>query len=563
MIRARTYIFIFLPIVTLVLSTPPLHAALYEQLVTSPLASSMGSAVTAYPPGALAIHYNPAGLANIPGTRFDNSIGFVSTYREVTLHQAIDPETGKPWAPFGGWFNNGVDPLDGSKDKQESGYMIIPYIDYAIPYLITPGMAVSYKPPEPKYSRWTFGIGQYAPFGAGLKNAGGSNDSMSYLGQKAFFIRMSFITPAIAYKLSDTISVGASVGIGPSLFYLESKLRTPNTMVALTGALGESTEGLEIPVISELTLPPPWFNGGMTSYATQGHLEVFVEDYFTTSYNLGILWEPYEWFALGACYQSESEANMEGDFKFTYGNEFRRTVDWLGRSPLTIITAAIFDLPFQSVANQKGTATFNLTWPQRLQLGVKLRPIKQVTLTCDANWTDWEVQSNWTFIYDQKIQLFRFARMLGYQYSPDSQVFVHNFKNTWHLSYGCEIKPIDKIALRFGFDKRPTSTRTSYFGPLPFPDLTIYSLGIGIDVDDKPKPRPKDFHELTQQINHANHIDITVSYIKLKDTTIKNNTSVNLNSTTFTDIVYNPYAGLDWHQEMHLWWFAVNQVFRW
>ena len=68
-----------------------LSAALFEQLVVSPLAASMGSAVTAYPPGALAIHYNPAGLADIPGTRFDNSIGMAFTYRELTLTQAIDP----------------------------------------------------------------------------------------------------------------------------------------------------------------------------------------------------------------------------------------------------------------------------------------------------------------------------------------------------------------------------------------------------------------------------------------------------------------------------------------
>ena len=126
-----------------------------------------------------------------------------------------------------------------------------------------------------------------------------------------------------------------------------------------------------------------------------------------------------------------------------------------------------------------------------------------------------------------------------------------------------EIKPIEKIALRLGYDARPTSTVPERFGPLPFPDLKIYSLGLSIVMDDKPKPRPKDFHELTQQINHANQIDINVSYIKLKDTTIKSNSSRNLNSTVFTDIVYNPYAGLDWHQEMHLWWFAVNQVFKW
>ncbi len=153
--------------------------------------------------------------------------------------------------------------------------------------------------------------------------------------------------------------------------------------------------------------------------------------------------------------------------------------------------------------------------------------------------------------------------MLGYQYSPDS-VFVHNFKNTWHLSYGLEIKPIEKFALRLGYDPRPTSTVTERFGPLPFPDLKIYSQqGISVVVDDKPQTRPKDFRRLTQQINHANEINLVVSYIKLKDTTIKSNTSKSLNSTQFTDIVYNPYAGLDWHQEMHLWWFAINQVFKW
>ncbi|HPJ08772.1 MAG TPA: outer membrane protein transport protein, partial [Deltaproteobacteria bacterium] len=328
------------------------RGALYEQLVTSPAAVSMGSAVTAFPElsGAMTIHYNPAGLAVLPGARFDNGIGFVSTYREVSYKQAIDPGTGKPWAPFGGWFNQGRDPLDGARDKQESEYMIIPYIDYDIPYLITPGMGISYKPPDPKFSRWTFGFGQFTPYGAGLKNnKDPNNHPISLLGEKAFFIRMSFVTPAVAYRVSDTLSVGAAVGIGPSLFYLSSSLRTPNDMSALTGALGEATEGLEIPVISELTLPPPWFNGGMTPYATQGHLELFVEDYFTTSYNLGVLWQPYDWFALGACYQSESEANMTGDFEFKYGNEFRRTVDWLGRSPLTIITAAIFDLPTRSV----------------------------------------------------------------------------------------------------------------------------------------------------------------------------------------------------------------------
>jgi long-subunit fatty acid transport protein len=553
---------IFLILMIVILGLPSLvSAALYEQLVTSPLAVSMGSAVAAYPPGALTIHYNPAGLSTIQGTRFDNAIGYVSGYRVVTYHQAIDPQTGKPWAPFGGWFNHGIDPLDGRRGKQSSGYTVFPYIDITFPYLVTPAMGISYKSPDPKFSRWTFGFGQFATFGAGLKNSKGS--PLSYLGQKAFFIRMSFITPAIAYQLTDTLSIGAAVGIGPSVFMLETNMRTPNDMSALTGALGEATKGLEIPVVSELTLPPPWFNGGMTPYATHGHLKLMVEDYITTSYNLGLLWQPYDWFAFGACYQSESEANMEGDFKFTYGNEFRRTVDWFGRSPMTIITASIFDLPTKSVPFQKGTATMDLVWPARAQLGVKLHPIKQLTMTCDANWTDWAAQSAWKFQFDQKIQLLRFARMLGYRYAPDTQVIVHDFRNTWHLTYGLEIKPVDKFYLRLGYDSRPTSVQDHLFGALPMPDLKIYSGGIGIVVDDKPKPSPKNMHELQNQINHPNEVNIVVAYIKFADKTVKSNTSTNLNSTVFTNIVYNPYAGLDVHQEYHLWWVAINQIFKW
>ena len=553
---------IFLIFMTSIIFFPVLlSAALFEQLAVSPLAASMGSAATANPPGALTIHYNPAGLATIPGTRFDNSLGYISTYRRLALNQAIDPQTGQLWAPFGGWFNKGKDPLDGSVSKQSSSYMVIPYIDLAIPYLFTPSMAISYKPPDPKYSRWTFGYGQFAPFGVGLKNTKGN--PMSILGQKAWLVRMSFITPAIAYKLTDTVSVGASVGIGPSMFVMELQMRAPNDMAALTGALGEATKGLEIPVVSELTLPPPWFNGGMKPYDIQGHLKVFMEDYITTSYNLGLLWQPYEWFSFGACYQSESEALMEGEFKLDYGYQFRRTVDWFGRSPVTIITSAIFDLPNKSVPYQKGPATIALTWPSRLQLGMMLRPIKQVKLTCDANWTDWAVQKNWVIQMDQKLQFMRFTRMLGYRYSTDSLVIVHNFKDTWHLSYGCEIKPTEKAALRFGYDPRPTSVRDNLFGPLPLPDIKIYSAGIGIVVDDKPKPVPKNMHELTQQINNPNAIDINVSFIKLEDKTVRSNTSRNLNSTSFTDVVYNPYAGLDWHQKMHIWWFSINQVFKW
>ncbi|MBN2299429.1 MAG: outer membrane protein transport protein [Deltaproteobacteria bacterium] len=557
------FILLFICIISPVLpiSNPVVYAGLIEQLATGAGPLSLGNAVTAYPggSGAMAVHYNPAGLSRL-GTRFDNGLAFAVTERTVRFTQAIDPETGELWAPFGGWFNEGIDPIAGVEGKQQSGYMVIPIIDYEIPYLAGAAMGISYQPPG-QDSNWTFGFGQYAPFAVGLKNHSG--DPLSYLGRKAFFLRMILAAPAVSYKLSDTMSVGASVGLGVTLFSFGTNMRTPNTMVALTGALGEATEGLEIPILSELTLPPPWFNGGMTPYEKAGSLEVLVEDYFTTSYNLGFLWEPTPWFAFGVCYQSESETTMEGDYKFTYGNEFQRTVAWLGRSPLTVITAGMFDLPYEAVPFQKGTATVSMTWPARFQLGIKLRPIKKVTFTCDAHWTDWEAWPELKIDFDQKIQLFRFARLMGYQGGPKAMVVPWGFENTWHLSYGLEIRPIDKIALRFGYEPRPTSVPHEQFGAMSLNDLEIYSVGINIVVEDHPKPKPHGMHGLMKQIQHPTEIDISATYIINTDKHVGFNESTNLNSTDFTKIVYNPYAGLEVDQEMSIWMFQLNQVFRW
>ena len=45
--------------------------------------------------------------------------------------------------------------------------------------------------------------------------------------------------------------------------------------------------------------------------------------------------------------------------------------------------------------------------------------------------------------------------------------------------------------------------------------------------------------------------------------TVEFNESTNLNSIDFTDIVYNPYAGLIVEQEYSVWLISLNQVFRW
>src|ERR1700710_1581270 len=60
----------------LAFGAPAAYAALTDNLAVSPVAMSMGNAVTADPPGLDSIHFNPAGLAKIKAnTRSDTIFG--------------------------------------------------------------------------------------------------------------------------------------------------------------------------------------------------------------------------------------------------------------------------------------------------------------------------------------------------------------------------------------------------------------------------------------------------------------------------------------------------------
>ena len=536
------------------------YCGLFEQLAISTKAMSLGNAVTAYPPGVMAIHYNPAGLTHLEGTHFVNGVTYIPILAKTGRFETGHFPDGKPFEPFGGWFSvdpDNPDPIAGTEGTSTNGTMILPIIG-DLPVLIAPHMGVSYRPSG---SRWTFAVGQYVPAGVGMEH-GDEGDPNRFLGRNVGIQRMIVAAPSVGYKVSDTLSVGVSVGYGIAAMKFDSVMRTPNDMVALTGALGEVTEGLEIPIVSELTLPPPWFNGGLKPYDAAGSLEFLTEDFLTTSYNVGLLWEPKDWFSFGAVYQSGSEADMSGEYEMKYDKQFQNFVNYFGRSPMTLIIAAMFDLPYQSVAEQKGTLTVNIPFPARAQFGVKLKPIKRLTLLCDANWTQWSKWETTEIVFDQKIQLLRFAKLMGYTGGDNKLVMQNNLKNTWHLSYGLEFQLLDNLALRLGYEPRPTSVRDEYFGPVPMPDMKIYSVGLGLTLDDTRKKKPKDAMEFQHQTSKPCSIDLAFAYMT-SEYKIPMDGSTNLNSTNFTNVVYNPYAGLDYEIEIESYIISLAMNFKW
>jgi long-subunit fatty acid transport protein len=508
-------------------------ATVHEQLAVSTKAMSLGNAVTAYPPGIMSIHYNPAGLTRLEDREFTFGCMYPVSLK-VTSKFYNDPD-------FEGFMGFHDDPVAGRRGTSDKGLMYLPGLGTKH-VLLAPNIGISHRESG---SRWTLGFGIYAPYGGGFYHS--DKNDPAWFGGFAYNQRLVYAGPAIACKVTDTFSVGFSVGLGQSGEGIRMDMRTPNDIVALTDILGEVTKGLEIPVVSELTLPSPWFGGGLPTYGRLASFDFDVRDDFDTSFNVGFLWEPVEWFSFGACYQSEAKSKPSGRYSFKYSKDWQNFVNWFGMSPLTLTVAGIFDLPYQPVSQQTGKVVKKKFYePQRAQCGIMLRPLKRLRVMCDLHWVDWSVHKKDVFKFDQDIQLFRVTKLLGYSGGDDTLVLERHWKDTWHVSFGTEYQLFNWLCLRAGYEPRKSSIPDKYYDlTWPIHDWKMYTCGAGI--------------KLASNMD----IDFAFAYLTGKEYKLPNNTSQILNSTDFTKIVYNPYAGLDYKQKTEGYLISINFNYKW
>jgi len=401
--------------------------------------------------------------------------------------------------------------------------MYIPFYG-TLNFLLSPTLGFSHRKPG---SKWTFAWGTYAPIAIGIVH-GDYDDPARFGGKSVYQQHLIYAAPTVSYKVSSSLSLGVSVGLGQTAMGAEVDMRDPNDLVALTRVLGNATEGLEIPILSELTLPPPWFGGGVGPYDQVASMELSLRDDFSPSYNLGLLWQPKDWFSFGLCYHSAIKVDFRGDYRFDYTDVWQRMVHWFGTSPLLVNVAGMLDLPMHEVPSQSGRATSQMTFPQMLQFGIMVKPVKRLKFLCDLHWADWSVVDQDKIAFDQDIQLLRVVKLLGYTGGDNTLIIKRNFRDTWTWSVGMEYQLFDWLALRAGYEHRTSSVKDHYFDLLySIPDLNYYGGGFGIKV------------------NKNLQIDVGFAYLINKSYKVPDNGSVNLNSTDFTKPVYNPYAGLD------------------
>ncbi|MBE0461491.1 MAG: outer membrane protein transport protein [Candidatus Aminicenantes bacterium] len=357
-------------------------------------ALSMGGAFVGLSDDFSAIFWNPAGVAQFDKKYF----GFYgtdlipsSTYEMTTVFPGVGPLT-----------------LVDAKTKTKH-------------YLC--GMAAYYHPVT---ENLVAGIGVYTPSGLGAEWNGADFAAISHNNPSLDWrskIALVTISPVIAYKLNDQISLGATLNINYGMFDL---------------AMHAGSALVEIPV-------PPYY--------MEVDLGQYEESMTGWGYGatFGILVKPNEMFNLGATFRTASTVKFSGDGSI---------------SNLSL-------LGFNSTSDIER----EVTWPMWIAGGVAVKPIDNLTLTADIQWTQWSKMDVMKSEFKDSIWKILMAQ------SGDDERPLH-WSDATQIRFGAEYK-FETIALRGGY----------YYDPSPSPDKTmnvllpsynfnVITVGIGYFLDN-------------------------------------------------------------------------------
>lgn len=265
------------------------------------------------------------------------------------------------------------------------------------------------------------GLGVYVPSGLGASwngadfaNIANNNPSLEWRSK----IGLVTIAPALAFKVSDKIYVGASLNINYGIFD-----------VAMHAGQTEAP----FPVVDLLQYEESMRGWGYGA-------------------TLGILVKPIDMLSLGATFRTSSTVKFSGDATIT------------GMSDLG--TALDMDL------NQTSELEREVTWPMWLAGGVAFKPMENLTLTADAQWTQWSkidfIKTDYTDTY-WKIMMSQ---------SGDDERPMH-WNDALQIRFGAEYR-INTIAIRGGYyyDPSPAPDRTMNV-LLPNYDFNVFTVGFG------------------------------------------------------------------------------------
>ncbi|HET54313.1 MAG TPA: hypothetical protein ENN33_03745 [Ignavibacteria bacterium] len=351
-------------------------------------AMAMAGAFTGVLSDASAIYYNPAGLTNLTGTNILAGVTLIALSSKFT----------------------GPTPL--TTEWEMESQLFTPF-NFYVTHSFDNDLSI--------------GLGANNQYGLGTKWA--SDWAGRYLAVDTE-IRSFYFTPAIAYKISDAVSIG----IGGVFAFADVKIiRNIPLQDPVTGAMKPD---------AELTM-----EGDATSFG----------------FSAGIFVKPSDMVSFGLSYRSQNKYDFEGDAK-------------------TVPATLDFNHPLagpQSIPLPNGGIKAPLTTPQNVTFGIGLYPSKDLTLSADFQWIDWTSYDKLEVTFDD------------YDLDPQTpgqqnvQSADRNYETSFIIRVGAEYMVSDQFALRGGFfyDKNPVLDE--YVEPtLPDADRIGLNIGFGYKISN-------------------------------------------------------------------------------
>ena len=484
-------------------------------------ALALANAVTADPPGIDAIHFNPAGLTRLKGQRVNLKVvaGQFTITSELTR---------------GEYVNNLLNEFDFFEDTVEEGEAVAKTVSVMLPFfgltelpvLLAPLGGFSISTPD---NTFTFADAVYAPMIVGFTREEGSN--ARYEGNALGFTHLAYFTPSIGVRVTDTFSVGAGLIFSYTGVGMDLDMRLPHVLLgglkSLAGGGCEIKEGEESSLANNVIVN--LCDGSLGPFDTIGNLYLEVEEGFNPSINIGFLWEPVDWFAWGAVYQSEAKAQLTGDFEFAYDQKWIDFFQGLNDESTLVGTLSQAGLPIpKGVPTDEGSATLEFTIPAHFSTGISVQLTPRFKTNIDIKWTDTAAWEEFKIEFDSEVD---FLEILSYiapeNVSARSITFPRGYESTWSWAVGFEYQWDDRLALRAGYEDRPSAIPEDKADLLaPFGAAFLVGLGFSYQWD-------KD-----------SVIDAGMGMLR-SSVNIPSESSSNLNSRDPKDIIYTPYSGYD------------------
>ncbi len=516
---------------------PQVIAQVANGITIDTKAMSLGNAVVAdRDPHLAAVYHNPAGLAKLKERHFEVDQMIIGVDLDARYYA---PEEGYELIGLDGTGFNTYDttvprdPVVGGDGQGHShtskiavylpGWGLQQWV-WQGPTPLPFQIGFSVNPPG---SKFTFGTKNYMHSAANLfKDA---EDPGGFLGKEAAIQRYTYFSPTVGYEVNDEWAVGAGVQLSHQGFYIAQNNRAPNMLIAVTEILQDAFAcEFDKPIGQRRDPLMPFLSlcqGNIGPWDNIGRIDIDMQETLSPTYNLGVLWEPTNWFSWGASYMSEAEMKLKGTFLMDYTDEWTAFWRGLNGSIIGAITAAILGLP-RGVDREAGNVTMDLTIPQSFKTGMNIRLTPDYSLSMDATWTDWSEWDEFTLQFDRSLELLTTARLLSTLVTDTSLTLPVGLHDTWHYGFGLTHHINSRLDVRFGLELRKSPAGKDVFGPIPIGDMKNWGLGFGYKWDKQ------------------SQVSASLFYMQSVDY-IPNNTSCNLNCTNLTNVVYNPYAGLD------------------